>query len=92
MLILTYNKNISNVYNMKRTQVYLTEDMLKSIKELSNKMGKNQAEVVRQLLSVGLKQAQEQERDPIRALSGKYSSKHKDTTQNIDEILYGKTD
>jgi hypothetical protein len=84
---------------MIRTQVYFTEDLMKNIKLRARLAGKPEAEVIRDLVSEGLK-AYAKEGEMTRETTGKSLLRlakvgargPADTSERIDEYLYGKID
>jgi len=78
---------------MIRTQVFLTEDQARDIKLRARRDKKREAEVIRELLSEGLKTAPRQMREStgesllrLAAIGGKGPT---DLSKRIDDYLYG---
>ena len=79
---------------MIRTQVYLTEDQARDIKLRAKRQNKREAEVIRELLSEGLKTAPPARQEStgasllrLAAIGGKAPA---DLSTRVDDYLYGK--
>ncbi len=84
---------------MVRTQIYLTEDLMKNIKLRARLAGKPEAQVIRDLVSEGLKSAakkgeltRETTGESLLRLAKVGGRGPADTSERIDDYLYGKTD
>ena len=78
---------------MIRTQVYLTEDQARDIKLRAKREKKREAEVIRELLSEGLKTSPRDKQEStgasllrLAAIGGKGPT---DLSRRIDDYLYG---
>ena len=82
------------IEHMIRTQVYLTEEQARDIKIRAKRERKHEAEVIRELLSEGLKtsaaQGQESTGDSLMRLANIAGKGATDLSSRIDDILYGK--
>ena len=84
---------------MVRTQIYLTEDLVKDIKLRARLAGKPEAQVIRDLVSDGLKVAARKS-ELTRETTGESLLRRAklggrgpaDTSERIDDYLYGKAD
>ena len=82
---------------MIRTQVYLTEDQARDIKLRAKRQNKREAEVIRELLSMGFKASRNAGRETtgeallrLARLGEKLQVKAQpDLSARIDDILYG---
>ncbi len=72
---------------MLRTQVYLTEEIVRQIASIAKQQRKKVAQTIRELLVRGLREFSVE--DDIESFAGKYSSESGDDSQKVDEILYG---
>ena len=78
---------------MIRTQVYLTEDQARDIKLRAKRENKHEAEVIRELLSEGMKKAASKAQEStgesllrLAAIGGKGLA---DLSSRVDDYLYG---
>ena len=78
---------------MIRTQVYLTEDQARDIKLRAKHENKREAEVIRELLSEGMKKAASKAQEStgesllrLAAIGGKGPA---DLSSRVDDYLYG---
>ena len=78
---------------MIRTQVYLTEDQARDIKLRAKRENKHEAEVIRELLSEGMKKAASKAQEStgesllrLAAIGGKGPA---DLSSRVDDYLYG---
>lgn len=79
------------IYIMKRTQVYLPEEQVESIKVKASQLGVAKAEVIRRALRAGLK-AIRKKGDPLRGMERLVETAvpgPEDLAENMDEYLYG---
>jgi hypothetical protein len=78
---------------MIRTQVYLTEDQARDIKLRAKREKKYEAEVIRDLLSEGMKKsvgkAQESTGDSLLRLAAIGGKGPADLSSRVDDYLYG---
>jgi hypothetical protein len=78
---------------MTRTHVYLTEEQAREIKLIAKRENKREAEVIRELLSVGLKNstsnAQESTGESLLRLAAIGGKGPADLSSRVDEYLYG---
>ena len=78
---------------MIRTQVYLTEDQARDIKLKAKRENKHEAEVIRELLSEGMKKAarktQESTGDSLLRLAAIGGKGPSDLSSRVDDYLYG---
>jgi hypothetical protein len=78
---------------MIRTQVYLTEDQALDIKLRAKRENKREAEIIRELLSEGMKkaatQAQESTGESLLRLAAIGGKGPADLSSRIDDYLYG---
>jgi hypothetical protein len=78
---------------MIRTQVYLTEEQTRDIKLRAKRQNKPEAEVIRELVSNGLKAAsasrQESTGDSLLRLAGIHGKGPADLSTRVDDYLYG---
>ena len=78
---------------MIRTQVYITEEQARDIKLQAKRERKREAEVIRELLSEGLKTAkgkqQESTGDSLLRLAAIGGEGPADLSSRIDDYLYG---
>jgi hypothetical protein len=79
---------------MIRTQVYLTEEQARDIKLRAKREKKHEAEVIRELVSEGLKTSPRTRREStgesllrLAAIGGKAPA---DLSMRVDDYLYGK--
>ena len=78
---------------MIRTQVYITEEQEQDIKLRAKRENKREAEVIRELLSEGMKQSTRKSQEStgdsllrLAAIGGKCPS---DLSSRVDDYLYG---
>ena len=78
---------------MIRTQVYLTDEQARDIKLKAKRENKREAEVIRELLSEGMKKATSKTQEStgesllrLAAISGKGPA---DLSSRVDDYLYG---
>ena len=78
---------------MIRTQVYLTEDQSRDIKLRAKRENKHEAEVIRELLSEGMKKSTSKTQEStgesllrLAAIGGKGPT---DLSSRVDDYLYG---
>jgi len=74
---------------MVRTQVYLTAEIVRGIKALAKRERRPSARVIRELLTDALARTAN-DAGPLDTLIGRYHSGHSDTSQRVDEVLYGR--
>jgi plasmid stability protein len=78
---------------MIRTQVYLTEEQARDIKIRAKREGRHEAEVIRELLSEGLKTSQPKQKistgESLLRLVRIGAKGQADLSSRIDDILYG---
>ena len=76
---------------MKRKQIYLNEGMIKTIKEIADKKGVSQSEVIRESLDRYIKEEQKKGeiKDPLLELAGIGNSDITDGSINHDHYIYG---
>ena len=78
---------------MIRTHVYLTEELARDIKLLAKREKKREAEVIRKLLSEGLKSTPQVKRESTGAsllrLAAIGGTGPADLSQRLDDYLYG---
>jgi hypothetical protein len=79
---------------MIKTMVYLTEEQVRDIKLRANREKKHKAEVIRELLSEGLKTSQPNQRvstgESLLRLARIGGEGPADLSTRIDDYLYGK--
>ena len=80
------------MHTLKRTQMYLSEDMLRELKKKAGEEKTTIANIVREAVSELLKKekAISWAEDPLWGMIGSSSSKDKDLSVNHDKYLYGK--
>ena len=78
---------------MIRTQVYLTDELARDIKLRARRENKREAEIIRELLSEGMKKSARKDQEStgasllrLAAIGGKGPS---DLSSRIDDYLYG---
>jgi hypothetical protein len=78
---------------MIRTQVYLTEDQARDIKLRARRENKREAEIIRELLSEGMKKStsktQESTGDSLLRLAAIGGKGPSDLSSRVDDYLYG---
>jgi DNA polymerase/3'-5' exonuclease PolX len=78
---------------MIRTQVYLTEDQVRDIKLRAKRENRHEAEVIRELLSEGMKKsaskAQESTGESLLRLAEIGGKGPADLSSRVDDYLYG---
>jgi Ribbon-helix-helix protein, copG family len=74
---------------MNRTQVYLTDDIVRGVRTLARKLKLPEAKIIRDLLSAALQQHRDDD-NKASSLIGKYSSGRTDTSRNVDAVVYGR--
>jgi hypothetical protein len=84
------------MYRMIRTQVYLTEEQARDISLRARRENKRKAEVIRELVSKGLKSSSGKQHEStgdsllrLAAIGGKAPA---DASMRIDDYLYGDKD
>lgn len=77
---------------LKRTQMYIQEDMLIKLKKKADAEKTTIAGIVRNAVSefLGKEEAKDWTKDPLWSMVGTSSSKEKDLSVNHDKYLYGK--
>ena len=77
---------------LKRTQMYIHEDMLIKLKKKADAEKTTIAGIVRNAVSefLGKEKAKDWAEDPLWSMVGASSSKEKDVSVNHDKYLYGK--
>jgi hypothetical protein len=89
-----YIYNIFGIIDqMIRTQVYLTEEQVRDIKLRAKREGRHEAEVIREMISAGLKSAQPSKKvstgESLLRLARIGAKGPTDLSSRIDDILYG---
>jgi hypothetical protein len=78
---------------MVRTQVYLTEEQARDIKIRAKREGRHEAEVIREVVSAGLKSSQPKHKvstgESLLRLARIGAKGQPDLSSRIDDILYG---
>ena len=78
---------------MIRTQVYLTKEQMRDIKLKAKRENKREAEIIRELLSEGMKKSarktQESTGDSLLRLAAIGGKGPSDLSSRIDDYLYG---
>ena len=76
---------------MIRKQIYLDETMVEQIKNLAEKKGVSQSEVIRQSLIGYIRREQEkgETKDPLIELIGLVDSSFENASENHDQCIYG---
>jgi hypothetical protein len=78
---------------MIRTQIYLTEEQARDIKLRAKRENKREAEIIRELLSVGMKKstnkAQESTGESLLRLAAIGGKGPADLSSRVDDYLYG---
>jgi hypothetical protein len=78
---------------MIRTQVYLTEEQSRDIKLRAKREGRYEAEVLREVVTAGLKSAKPKQKvstgESLLRLAGIGGKGEADSSSRIDDILYG---
>lgn len=77
---------------LKRTQMYIPEDILIKLKKKADAEKTTIASIVRNAVSefLGREKAKDWAKDPLWSMVGTSSSKEKDLSVNHDKYLYGK--
>ena len=77
---------------LKRTQMYIQEDMLTKLKKKADEEKTTVASIVRNAVSdfFGREKIKDWIKDPLWSMVGSSSSKEKDLSVNHDKYLYGK--
>lgn len=81
---MTYNR--SNIYVMKRTTIFLDEQLLSRAQRLAQRRGVSFATVVREALSQYVVQPQTPSALP--SVAGAFDSGTSDTSERVDELLW----
>lgn len=73
---------------MKRTTIFLDVELEQKLRDASRREGRAAAALVREALTAYLA-AQEQEGTPLPPITGRYASGCEDTSERVDELLWG---
>lgn len=74
---------------MKRTQIYIPENMHKEMKNLAQKKDRSMSDLVRQFIEQGLEQESEDKTSDLSDLADlNFSGGPKDLSENIDKYIY----
>ena len=74
---------------MKRTSLFLDEQLQLQLQRLAKRRGVSFATVVREALAVYVASPDAPDRPPaIPAIAGRFSSGHRDTASRVDELLW----
>ncbi len=76
---------------MKRKQIYLEEEMIKNIEQLSNSKNISQAEIIRRAIDYFFQENKMKQKDsePLLELAGIADVDIEDGSENHDKYLYG---
>ena len=72
---------------MRRTTVFLEEDLLKKARRYASKEGTSFAQVVREALLEYITEEDSMKRK-LPSLAGQFASGHSDTAERVDELLW----
>jgi hypothetical protein len=83
---LTQAYKTCNIYAMRRTSLFLDDQLTKKLQKLARSRGVSFATVVREALAQYLAVAPSEQALP--SIAGRFSSGHSDTAERADELLW----
>ena len=84
--ILTTAYNLGNMYAMRRTSLFLDDQLTKRLQKLARARGVSFATVVREALAQYL--ASPGAADSLPSIAGRFSSGKPDTSEHVDDLLW----
>lgn len=84
---LRYGICMCNMYDMKRTTIFLDEELEHRLRSAARREGRPAAGLVREAL-VAYLAAREAAGTPLPSIAGQFSSGHTDTSERVDELLW----
>lgn len=76
-----------NMYDMKRTTIFLDEDLERRLRDAARRDGRPAAGLVREALDTYLA-AREARGTPLPPIAGRFTSGQADTADRVDELLW----
>jgi plasmid stability protein len=77
---------------VKRTQIYLDEDLDRRLRETAAAEGRSAAALIREAVGRYLLERPVSDDDPLGSLIGAFSGRRTDSSERHDEYLYGQDD
>jgi len=77
---------MGNMYAMRRTSLFLDDDLIKRMQKLARARGVSFATVVREALAQYAADAEPAAGIP--SIAGRFASGHADTSERVDELLW----
>jgi len=77
---------LCNIYAMKRTTVFLDDQILRELKRLAQRQGVSFASVVREAMTAYV--AGPASAGSLPSIAGQFSSGTSDTSERVDELLW----
>lgn len=84
---MAFNIRMCNMYGMKRTTVFLDQELEQRLRGAARREGRPAAGMVREAL-VAYLAAREAAGTPLPSIAGQFSSGHDDTSERADELLW----
>jgi hypothetical protein len=78
------------MYVMRRTTIFLDDQLLRRVRQFARREGKSLAAVVRESLAAYVSGGRRGNRLP--SLAGRFASGHRDTSERADELLWREPD